>query len=323
MTRSRRLAYAALALLLPLLVLLSLAAGGQWLNPLGYWQHDASAQQVLLISRLPRTLSLLIAGAAMSIAGVLMQLLTQNRYVEPATAGTIASASLGLLLTALFWPSSPLLLKMLIASLFALLGSALFIAIIQRLKLLSPLLVPVIGLMLSAVIGALTTFIAVRFELLQALNAWLNGDFSSVLQGRYELLWLTAAIALVIFVVAERFAVAGMGYDVATNLGLNYHATQTLGLALVSVTTAVVVVVVGALPFLGLIVPNLISLAYGDQLRANLPLIALTGAALTMACDILGRVLIAPFEIPVGTLLGVIGALLFLWVLRQTREVAR
>ena len=91
------------------------------------------------------------------------------------------------------------------------------------------------------------------------------GDFSGVLRGRYELLWIVAVLAVVGYVAADRFTVAGMGEDFATNLGLNYAAVLRLGLAIVALVTAVVVVIVGAVPFLGLVVPNLVSLLFGDR----------------------------------------------------------
>jgi iron complex transport system permease protein len=117
------------------------------------------------------------------------------------------------------------------------------------------------------------------------------------------------------YVAADRFTVAGMGEDVATNLGLNHAAVLRLGLAIVAVVTAVVVVVVGAVPFLGLVVPNLVSLTIGDDVRRGLPWVAVLGAGLTLAADLLGRVVRFPYEIPVGVVMGVLGSGLFLWFL--------
>ncbi len=86
---------------------------------------------------------------------------------------------------------------MMVATVFALLGTVLFMLLLQRIALKTALIVPLVGIMLSAVIGALTIFLAVYFDLLQSLDAWTSGDFSSVLQGRYELLWLVGALALI------------------------------------------------------------------------------------------------------------------------------
>lgn len=300
----------------------SLFVGGSTIDWHALAGGGAAALDVLLISRWPRTAALILCGASVGVCGLIMQMLTQNRFVEPATAGTTPSAGLGILLVGILWPSAPVALKMAVASLCALAGTGLFLLVLRRLTLRSSLLVPLVGIMLGAVIGAATTFIALRFEMLQSLIAWTSGDFSAVLRGRYELLWTVGALTLLAYVVADRFAVAGMGREVSINLGLNYRTTMIVGLGIVAVVTGVVTVVVGALPFLGLIVPNLVSLVRGDNIRGNIPWIALTGSGILLACDVIGRLVIHPFEIPVGPILGVVGAGAFLAVLLKGRSHA-
>ncbi len=225
------------------------------------------ATEVLLISRIPRTLAIILAGMSMAVAGMIMQMLTRNRFVEPSTAGTVESASLGILLVILFAPETPVFGKMLVASVSALAGTALFLRILRSIPLRSVLVVPLVGIMLGGVINAITTFIAYRFDLLQSLNSWTTGDFSGVLRGRYELLWIAFALTVVAYVAADRFTVAGLGEDFTTNLGLNYRRVVTLGLVIVSMVSASVVVTVGMIPFLGLIVPNVVSMFIGDNMR--------------------------------------------------------
>lgn len=304
------------------LAVLSLAIGSSGIT----WDdivHDPQAREILFISRWPRTAALVLCGIAMSVSGLIMQMLTQNRFVEPSTAGTVPSAGLGILLMGLLWPGAPVMVKMLVASACAMAGTGLFLILIGRLSLRSSLLVPLVGIMLGAVIGAVTTFIAVRYEMYQSLVAWMSGDFSAVLRGRYEVLWLVGLLAVLTYAVADRFAVAGMGRDVAVGLGLNYRATVILGLMIVASVNGVVTVVIGTLPFLGLIVPNLISLMFGDNLRRNIPWICLLGAGIVLACDIVGRVVHAPYEIPLGSILGVVGAAVFLVVLLKDRSHAQ
>jgi iron complex transport system permease protein len=277
----------------------------------------ARPMQVLLISRVPRTLALILAGTALSVAGMIMQMLVRNRFVEPSTAGTVESASLGLLVTMIFAPGLPLFGKMAVAALFALAGTALFLRILRQIPLRSVLVVPLVGIMLGGVISAITSFFAYRFDLLQSLGAWTTGDFSGVLRGRYELLWLGFALTILAYIAADRFTVAGMGKDFTTNLGLNYNKVVSLGLVIVSMVTAVVVVSVGTIPFLGLVVPNVVSLAMGDNMRRALPWVAVLGAGFVLVCDIAGRLVRFPYEIPVGTVVGVVGSALFLYLLTK------
>ena len=106
----------------------------------------------------------------------------------------------------------------------------------------------------------------------------------------------------------------------ATSLGLNYAATVALGLMLVAVTVAATVITVGAIPFVGLAIPNLVALRYGDNLGRTLPIVALCGASLLLACDIAGRLLIYPFEVPIGLTAGGVGGLLFLMLIIRGRR---
>ena len=282
--------------------------------------EDDMATQVLVASRVPRTAALLLAGSAMAVAGLLTQMLVRNHYVEPTTMGTAESAGLGMLVAALVWPDMPIFGKLGFAAAFALAGTGLFLAVLSRIRLRSALIVPLVGLVLSGVIESSTTFLAYRLDMMQAVRAWMTADFSAIVQGRYELLWLSLGITVMACLAADRFTVAGMGQDFATNLGLNYKRLVVQGVAVVSVVTASVIVTVGVLPFVGLIVPNLMRLVVGDNVRRSVPWVAWAGAVMALACDLIGRVVIAPYEIPIGTVMGVIGSALFLGLLLARRK---
>ncbi|KPN22332.1 iron ABC transporter permease [Arthrobacter sp. Edens01] len=281
---------------------------------------DEHAWNIFWISRVPRTLSIILAGMALSVAGLIMQLMARNKFVEPSTVGTIESASLGILVVTVLIPGASLFMKMSTATLFAVAGTALFLLILRRIPLRNTLIVPLVGIMLGGVIAAVTTFFAYRFDLLQTLNSWMTGDFSGVLRGRYELLWIVGALTLIGFLAADRFTVAGMGQEFTTNLGLNYNRVMTLGLIIVSLISAVVVVSVGSVPFLGLIVPNLVSLLVGDNVRRAIPWVAIFGAGFVLACDIIGRTIRYPYEIPVGVIVSAVGSVLFLYLLLRKRS---
>lgn len=282
-------------------------------------EHQRAAQ-VLVISRVPRTLALMLAGMSLAVAGLIMQMLARNRFVEPFTAGTAESASLGLLAVTIFAPGLPVLARTAVAAGFAMAGTALFLLILRRIPLRSALIVPVVGLVLGAIFDAVTTFFAYRFSLLQSLMAWTTGDFSSVLRGRYELLWGAFVLTVVAYVVADRFTVAGLGEAFTTNLGLSHPRIMALGLAIVAMVTAVVVATVGMIPFIGLVVPNVVSLIVGDNARRSIPWVAVLGAGFVLLCDIVGRVVRQPYEIPVGTVAGVVGSLVFLHLLLRRND---
>jgi len=211
---------------------------------------------------------------------------------------------------------------MMAASMAALLGTAVFLLTAHRLPPTQPYLVPLFGLVFGGVVGAAATFIAWQADLLQYLSVWSNGDFSGVLRGRYELLWVGALMVLIAWLIADRLTIMALGRETSMGLGVDYRRMLQIGLVLVSLISAVTVVVIGTIPFVGLVVPNLVSRLMGDNLRAALPVTAVSGAILVLGCDILGRLIRYPYEIPVGTVMGVVGAVLFLALLLYRRPHA-
>lgn len=270
---------------------------------------------LLSVSRLPRTLAVLLTGVSLAIAGQVMQVLVQNRFVEPSTAGSGQSAVLGIVLMTLLFPASTIATKMLAASVAALLGTSVFLIMIRKLPPQDTYLVPLVGIVYGGVIGAVATWLAWQADLLQLLDVWMSGEFSGMIRGRYDLLWVAGLLAAVTYFIADQFTIASLGRDHASSLGLDYRTIMALGLLVISVVTAVTIVTVGIIPFVGLVVPNIVSRLRGDNLRYSLPLVAWLGAMLTLLSDMLGRLLIAPYEIPVGTVFGVAGAIITLWLL--------
>ena len=273
--------------------------------------------QVMITSRLPRTFAIVLTVASMGVAGMIMQIILKNRFVEPSMVGASQSATLALLLMALLLPAAPLLAKMSVAAVAALLGMLLFMMLVRRLPPTAQLLVPLVGIIYGGVIEAVYTFIAYEADMMQLISFWQSGDFSGVLQGRYELLWLTGILAATAYAIADQLTIVGLGESAAVNLGINPRAVLWAGLVMVALITSLVLVTVGNIPFIGLVVPNIVSLLLGDKLRAGLPAVALLGAALVLLCDIVGRVIVFPFEIPVSTVFGVLGTVLFLGLLMR------
>lgn len=269
---------------------------------------------ILVISRIPRLLTIIMAGMSMSISGLIMQQITRNKFVSPTTAATVDSAKLGVLIALLLFPGVSSLGKMLVVFMFAQVGTFLFVGILRKITVRNAIIVPLIGIMLGNIIDSLTTFLAYHFDLVQNVSSWLMGNFSMIVQGRYELLYLSVPLLIVAYIYAHQFTIAGMGEDFALNLGLNYEKVVNLGVTIVALLSALVIITAGRIPFLGLVVPNISALYYGDNLQQSIGVTALLGAVFLLACDILGRVIIAPYEIPIGLTVGTIGSLLFLYL---------
>lgn len=281
---------------------------------------EGLARTIFFQSRVPRSIAVALSGASIAVAGTLMQSVTQNRFVSPSTAGTMEAAVLGIVLISIYAPSAPIWMKMLGAVSCALVGTFLFVAFIQRLKSTDIIMVPLIGIMIGVILESIAMFLAFSAGLLQAVQSWMLGDFSTTISGRYELLYIVGIIALVGYLFADRFTLVGVGREFSVNVGLNYDRTVIFGMVLVSLIGGIVVVVAGAVPFLGLIVPNLVTERIGDNQRRALPIVATTGAGILLACDLASRLIRYPFEIPVGTIMGVVGGVVFLGMLLRSRS---
>ncbi|RIY33706.1 iron ABC transporter permease [Psittacicella melopsittaci] len=305
-------------LLILLLVLLSagsLFLGVSSVSLSGLWQLNSEEWEVFTISRIPRLISILITGSGLAICGLIMQQIAQNKFVSPTTAGTISCAKLGILISIVIFPTAGLLLKAGFAITVAFIGSLIFMKLLRSLKFTDIILVPLVGIMFGKIIDAFTEFFAYKYDLLQSFAAWLQGDFALVIGGRYEILFLSVPCLILAYLYAHKFAIAGMGESNATSLGINFKQVMFLGIVLVSVVTAIIVVTAGSIPFVGLIVPNIVSLIYGDNLRKTLPLNALWGAIFVLICDIIARAVIYPFEVSISSVVGTIGSIVFIYLI--------
>ncbi|MFA9556590.1 ABC transporter permease [Evansella sp. AB-rgal1] len=304
-----------LYILLIILSITSLFVGVSNISPLDIFNLTDEQKQILLISRFPRLISIIIAGVSMSICGLIMQQLTRNKFVSPTTAGTMDSARLGILVSLLLFSSATPLQKMIVAFVFALTGTLIFMKILDKIKFKDTIFIPLVGLMFGNIVGSITTFFAYRHDLIQNIGAWLQGNFALMMSGRYEMLYISMPLVVIAYIFANKFTIAGMGEEFSVNLGLNYKQVVNIGLIIVALMTSVVVLTVGIIPFLGLIIPNIVTIFKGDNLRRNLPYTALLGAIFVLICDIVGRVIIFPYEIPIGLTVGVIGSGIFLYML--------
>ncbi|MBY7664919.1 ABC transporter permease [Staphylococcus agnetis] len=275
---------------------------------------------VLFASRIPRTVSILIAGSSLALAGLIMQQMMQNKFVSPTTAGTMEWAKLGILISLVFFPSEHILLKLLFAVLLSVAGTFLFVQMVQRIRFKDVIFVPLIGIMLGGIISSFSTFIALKTNAVQSLGNWMNGNFAIITSGRYEVLYLSIPLLVMTYVFANQFTIAGMGRDFSKNLGLNYDLIINIGLFITATITALVVVTVGTLPFLGLIVPNIVSIFKGDHLKNALPHTAMLGAIFVMFSDIVGRVVVYPYEINIGLTIGMFGTIIFIIMLMKGRR---
>lgn len=310
-----------LLLLLLIVSIISVGVGVKEFSFIGLIKGNENDLYLTTISRLPRLISIIITGAGLSIAGLIMQTITSNKFVSPSTAGTMEWCKLGIMAAILLAGSESKMMKMMIAFIISLLGTLLFMKVLQIIPYKNAIMVPLIGMMLGNVVGSISTFIAYRYDLAQNISSWMQGDFSLVIKGRYEILYLGIPILFIAYLYAERFTIAGMGEGFSRSLGLNHRLVVIIGLALVAFITSLIVVTVGTVPFVGLIVPNIVGIYKGDNLKNTLFDTMLIGSLFVLICDLIGRTLIAPYELSISVVISIIGSIVFLVILFKKKEM--
>ena len=276
---------------------------------------DGMELKIFLLSRIPRLLAILCTGVGMSVAGLIMQQLCMNKFVSPSTGATIQSAQFGILLSLVFFPAIGLWGRVLLAFGMSILGTCIFIWFVQKIQFKNTILVPLIGIMFGNVLGGITSFIAYKFEVTQQLSTYFVGSFSLVIKGNYELVWLAVPLVIIAFIFANYFNIVGMGKDFSQNLGVNYNLVLFGGLKISAMITASVVTIVGQISYIGLIIPNIVAMFKGDKIKGTLVDTALLGALFVLICDMIARSVIAPYELPIELIVGIIGSIMFIAML--------
>lgn len=285
------------------------------------FKGNKEAWNVLLASRMPRTVVIILAASSLSIAGIIMQSLSRNKFISPSTAGTTDASALGILISMLFINSSNIYVKFIFAFVFALLASFLFIFIINKIKFKNVVLIPLIGLMYGGLLSAISLLLAYETNMVQVLASLRVGSFSHIGVFNGTILLILIPPVILSYFYANSFSIVSVGEEFAKNLGVNYKKILIIGLTITSVISASTFIIVGPLPFLGLIIPNIISMYYGDNIKKNLIDIALFGSSFVLLNDIFSRVVIFPYEVSIGFTMGISGAIIFLTLIfKQVRK---
>ena len=271
---------------------------------------DEMSRFIFLHSRVPRTIAVILSAAGLSVAGLIMQAISRNKFMSPTTAGTTDAAAFGLLLSFVFLGHRSGVVQAAFAFVFAFLGTLLFTSVINRLKIREVVYIPLLGMMYGGVIGAISTVVAFRFEAQQTLNQFNLGSFARL--GNFDLVYIVIVPLIFSVLYATKFSIIGLGADFAKNLGLNYNRVVMLGLVIIALISAATFVAVGPLPFIGLIIPNMATSFFGDNLKKSIFDLMLFGACFVLFCDIASRLMIFPVEMNVSVTISVMGGVIFM-----------
>lgn len=309
-----------LLMILIVLSFISLSLGSSKVTLLNIFNNIDESSIIFIVSRIPRLMGLIIASISLSISGLIFQQLSRNKFVSPTTASTLDGAKFGLTISYAFFATTSVFTKMIFSFIFSLISTFIFMGIIKKIRSKGSVYIPLIGIMLGAFLNAMTTFIAYNYDLIQIVTAWFYGDFSKVIQGRYELLYLAVPVIIITYIYINKFAVISMGKDFSSNLGVNYDRFVNLGLVIVCLLSSITVIIVGSVPFVGLIIPNIVSAYMGDNLKKNIVTVSLLAPIFLLVSDILGRIIKYPYELPLSLISGVLGSVFFLhFILKEQK----
>ena len=307
----KRILISVLFVILSVLSLMIGSLSGVTLNAL--LAGDSTAWDVFIYSRIPRTSAIILSAAGLSVAGLIMQAISRNKFMSPSTSGTTDAAAFGLLLSFILLNQQSGIVQMLFAFVFALVSTLLFTLVINRLKMREIVYIPLLGMMYGGLISAISTAVAYRFEAMQMMTAIGMGSFARL--GDFSIVYIVVIPLMLSVMYATKFSIIGLGEDFAKSLGLRYNRVVLLGLIIIALISAATYVAVGPLPFIGLIIPNMAASFYGDNLKKSIVDLMIFGADFVLVCDILSRLVIYPFEMSVSLIISLVGGVIFMFYL--------
>ena len=317
---------AALGALLAAALLLSVGCGSQWYTPARLWQALCAADaadpvwRILCFVRLPRTAAAVLAGAALGVAGALIQSVLNNAMASPNVIGVNAGAGLGALLAASLVPGAAALLPG--AAFVGALAAALFIWMLAAVAGLSRTTLILAGVTVSSILTDCMNTLKLLFpDVAVGSTAFLLGTLSGVTTAQVQraLPWLAAGFVLAALLAAD-LNVLQLGEDMAAGLGMPVARVRFAALLTAALLAGAAVSFAGLLGFVGLLAPHIARRLVGGDNRRLLPVTALASADLMLLCDVAARVLFAPFELPVGVLLSLVGGPFFLFLLLRRKR---
>lgn len=281
--------------------------------------HASPDYEILFYARLPRVILALLAGAALSVTGVLFQCMLRDPLAEPYTLGVSSGASVGAVLG--------ICLGFRATGLLSLIGAAsvllIVLAVAAEGKRLSSFTLLLTGVTMNSMSFAIIMFLhnLASFSQSFAISRWLMGGLDAV---EYSTLgWLAASVLPVCVLVTMRapeWNLLAVGDEWAATRGVSTSALTAFGYIAGSILTGLVTSLTGPIGFVGLIVPHALRLRLGADHRVLLPCSFLVGAAFLCICDTLARIMLAPTEVPVGVLTALAGGPFFIWLLRSRRR---
>ncbi|MBG9446859.1 FecCD family ABC transporter permease [Cytobacillus firmus] len=310
-----------------LCLLASIGLGSIWISPSVVWDSFVSFQagqiehQLIREVRIPRALAAALIGAALAVAGTIMQGITRNPLADPSIIGITHGAGLAIAISLAF-VSSGFYWILLIWSFAGSAAGAMLVLSFSMIskERISPVTLTLAGAALSTLFSALSTGIALYFQVAQDLSFWFAGGLSGTKWQHVFILLPAVIIGILLSLwISRSLTILALGEEVAAGLGQSQQKVRWIGLIAVILLSGAAVSIAGAIGFIGLVVPHIVRMLIGSDYRWLIPLSAIAGALLLVLADIGARMINPPFETPVSAVTALIGVPFFLYLSRRKR----
>ncbi|MGD6831835.1 FecCD family ABC transporter permease [Sutcliffiella halmapala] len=306
-------------------LLISIGLGAIWIPPSVVLDSFVSFQagqmdhELIREVRLPRALTAALIGAALAVAGTIMQGITRNPLADPSIIGITHGAGLAIAIALAFVSSGSYWILLLWSFAGSALGAVLVLSFSMISKeRISPVTLTLAGAALSTLFSALSTGIALYFQVAQDLSFWFAGGLSGTKWQHVFLLIPVVLVGLILSLwISRSLTILSLGEEVAAGLGQSHQKVRWIGLIAVILLSGAAVSIAGAIGFIGLVVPHMVRLLVGSDYRRLIPLSAIAGALLLIIADIGARMINPPFETPVSAVTALIGVPFFLYLSRR------
>ncbi len=291
---------------------------GIW-DALFHYDETNSAHVILHELRLPRAIAGLLVGAALAVSGAIMQGVTRNALAEPSILGVTAGA--GFMLSIAYAVTKAPDFSTLV--LFSFIGAGAGAALVFTLTAIgkggiTPVKLALAGSAITAMLSALSTTIGLKYDVAKDISFWYAGGLSSIqpIHVQVAVPFIVAGLLLAFFL-SKSISVMSLGEEVAKGLGQRTTLIRILCTIVVLLLTGAAVSIAGIIGFVGLVVPHIVRAIVGVDYRWIIPVSAIVGGCLLLFADILGRIIMSPFETPVGAITAIIGVPFFLYLARK------
>ncbi|WP_100408333.1 FecCD family ABC transporter permease [Bacillus solitudinis] len=269
--------------------------------------------------RFPRAVAAIFVGAALAVAGAIMQGVTRNPLADPGLLGLTAGSNLALAMTIAFIPSANYFILMVACFIGAAVGTLMVIGVgLLKKGGFSPFRIVLAGAAVTAFLSALAEGIGIYYKISKEVSMWTAGGMIGTTWDQLQAIVPFILIGLLISLfLSKQLTILSLSEEVAVGLGQNTTLVKSVLFTVIIILAGAAVALIGNMAFIGLMVPHIVRAIVGNDYRSIIPMSVLVGSSFMLIADLVGRTISAPYETPVVAIVSIIGLPFFLFIVRK------